>query len=89
MIVTAVFLVVLIVFIAQNLRRVPVHFLGWHADFPLALAILLAAVVGMLLIAIPGSLRILQLRRHARTAASGSAAPGAASAGGGAASAQE
>ena len=63
---TAIFLILLIIFIAQNSRRVTVHFLGWDGRFSLALTILLSAVIGVLLVAIPGSLRILQLRRAVR-----------------------
>jgi uncharacterized integral membrane protein len=63
LITTALFVILLIIFIAQNSRRVTIHFFGWQGQFSLALAILLAAVVGVLLVAIPGSLRILQLRR--------------------------
>lgn len=63
---TAVFLILLIIFIAQNSHKVSLHFFGWHGQFSLALTILLAAVIGVLLVAIPGSLRILQLRRALR-----------------------
>jgi uncharacterized integral membrane protein len=63
---TAIFLILLIIFIAQNSRRVSLHFLGWSGQFSLALTILLSAVIGVLLVAIPGSLRILQLRRALR-----------------------
>lgn len=63
---TAIFLIVLIIFIAQNSHRVSLHFLGWSGQFSLALTILLSAVIGLLLVAIPGSLRIVQLRRALR-----------------------
>ncbi|MDQ1690348.1 MAG: hypothetical protein QOD87_456 [Pseudonocardiales bacterium] len=63
---TALFLILLIIFVAQNSRQVPLHFFGWHGQFSLALAILLSAVIGVLLVAIPGSVRILQLRRALR-----------------------
>lgn len=63
---TAIFLIVLIIFIAQNSHKVSLHFLGWSGQFSLALAILLSAVIGVLLVSIPGSLRILQLRRALR-----------------------
>jgi len=63
---TAVFLILLIVFIAQNSHRVSIHFLGWHGQFSLALTILLSAVIGVLLVAIPGTVRILQLRHALR-----------------------
>ncbi|MDQ2839306.1 MAG: lipopolysaccharide assembly protein LapA domain-containing protein [Actinomycetota bacterium] len=63
---TALFLVLLVIFIAQNSRRVSLHFFGWHGQFSLALTILLSAVIGVLLVAIPGTVRILQLRRALR-----------------------
>lgn len=66
LIATALFVILLIIFIAQNSRRVSIHFFGWNGQFSLALTILLAAVVGMLLVAIPGSIRIAQLRRALR-----------------------
>ncbi len=66
LIATAFFLILLIIFIAQNSRRVTLHFFGWDGRFSLALTILLSAVIGVLLVAIPGSLRILQLRRALR-----------------------
>jgi uncharacterized integral membrane protein len=59
----ALFMILLVVFIAQNSRAVTIHFFGWHGQFSLALTILLTAVIGILLVAIPGSIRILQLRR--------------------------
>jgi uncharacterized integral membrane protein len=69
-VVSALLLLVLLVFILQNLQRVKISFLAWHGHLPLAVALLLAAVLGVLLVAIPGSGRILQLRRasirHAR-----------------------
>jgi uncharacterized integral membrane protein len=63
---TAIFLILLIIFIAQNSRKVSLHFFGWHGQFSLALTILLSAVIGVLLVAIPGSARIVQLRRALR-----------------------
>jgi uncharacterized integral membrane protein len=66
LIATALFVILLIIFVAQNSGRVSLHFFGWHGQFSLALTILLAAVLGILLVAIPGSLRIAQLRRALR-----------------------
>jgi lipopolysaccharide assembly protein A len=66
LIATALFVILLIIFIAQNSRRVTLNFFGWEGQFSLALALLLAAVLGMLLVAVPGSLRIMQLRRSLR-----------------------
>lgn len=66
LILSAVFLILLIVFIAQNSNEATVHFLGWSGQFPLWLTILFAAIAGMLLVAVPGTVRILQLRRSVR-----------------------
>lgn len=63
LIAAAIFLILLIIFIAQNLKNATIHFLGASGSFPIGLTILIAAIVGLLLVAIPGSIRILQLRR--------------------------
>ena len=61
----AVALLALIVFITQNLHPVEVSFLGWHRQFPLAVALMASALIGGVLTLILGSTRILQLRRTA------------------------
>lgn len=61
-----VLLVLLIVFILQNTASVKVTFLGWHTHAPLAIALLIAIAGGILVTAIAGTLRILQLRRRVR-----------------------
>jgi len=72
LIVAALLLVLLLIFIAQNSKTVPIHFLGVSGHISLAVALLLSAVVAALLVAIPGSVRIYQLRRLVRrTARSG------------------
>jgi uncharacterized integral membrane protein len=67
-----VFLVVLIVFIAENGQHVQVKFFGATGHISLALALLIAAVSGAVLVLLVGSVRILQLRvaawRHGRGA---------------------
>lgn len=80
---TALFLILLIVFIAQNSRQVPLHFFGWSGNFSLALTIVLSAVIGVLLVAIPGSVRILQLRRALHKNVPGGTTGGLAPAAGG------
>jgi uncharacterized integral membrane protein len=55
----------LLIFILQNGQRVKVSFLGIDGQLPLGVALLLAAACGVLLVAIPGTGRILQLRRRA------------------------
>jgi uncharacterized integral membrane protein len=63
LIITAVLLVALLIFIAENSRTVNVQYLGTNGHVSLAVALLLAAVAGVLLVAIPGAARIIQLRR--------------------------
>lgn len=62
----ALVLVVLLVFILQNTQSVEVSYFAAHGHLPLAVAMLLSAVGGVLLAATAGSLRIWQLRRNAR-----------------------
>jgi uncharacterized integral membrane protein len=42
------FLLALLIFSVQNRAAVPIHFLNWSADVPLALLALLVYVLGML-----------------------------------------
>jgi uncharacterized integral membrane protein len=62
----AVVLILLVVFIAQNTQDVHVSFLGWDGEAPLAVTLLVAAIAGIVLTAVAGSLRIFQLRRRVR-----------------------
>ena len=62
----AVLLLLLIIFIAQNTQDVEIKFLGWEGQSPLAVSLLAAAVAGIFLSVIAGSLRILQLRRRVK-----------------------
>jgi uncharacterized integral membrane protein len=66
--VAAVVLLLLLVFILQNNSYVMIYFFGWGGSFPLGVALLLAAISGVLLVAIPGYGRIIQLRRSFRKA---------------------
>ncbi len=59
-------LVVLLIFILQNTRSVEVSYFTAHGHLPLAVAMLLSAVGGVLLAGTAGSLRIWQLRRNTR-----------------------
>lgn len=61
-----VMLVVVLVFILQNLHSVKVHFLWATWTIPLAVDLLLATVLGGLIMFTVGSVRIVQLRRLAR-----------------------
>jgi lipopolysaccharide assembly protein A len=62
----AIVLVLLLVFILENSQKVNISFFGVHGHLPLGVAMLFAAVLGVLLIVIPGVGRIIQLRRTAR-----------------------
>jgi uncharacterized integral membrane protein len=62
----AVVLVLLLVFILENSNNVKISFFGAHGHMPLGVALLLAAALGVLLVVIPGTGRIIQLRRTAR-----------------------
>ncbi|MCD4534857.1 lipopolysaccharide assembly protein LapA domain-containing protein [Nocardioides sp. cx-169] len=59
-------LLLLIIFIAQNTRSTTVSFLAWDGQVPVAVAILIAAVAGLFLAGLAGTMRILQLRRRVR-----------------------
>ena len=59
-------LVLLLVFILENTKRVKVSFFGASGHLPLGVALLLAAVAGALVLAISGAARVLQLRRRVR-----------------------
>lgn len=75
-VVFAVVLLLLLIFVLQNGQRVGVSFLGANGTLPLGVALLLAAVFGVLLVALPGTARIVQLRllgRRRRPAATGPA----------------
>jgi putative membrane protein len=63
-IVFAVVLILLLIFILQNTQSVRISYFGATGNVSLAVAMLLAAVAGILLTAIAGSLRIWQLRRR-------------------------
>jgi uncharacterized integral membrane protein len=62
----AVVLLLLLIFVLQNGRSVEVSFLWLSGNLPLGVALLLAGTAGVLIVAIPGSGRIIQLRRLAR-----------------------
>jgi uncharacterized integral membrane protein len=62
----ALVLVLLLIFILQNGQRASISFFGAHGHVPLGVALLLAAVSGILLVVIPASARIVQLRLTAR-----------------------
>ncbi len=62
----AVVLLLLLIFILENGHHVAITFFGAQGHLPLGVALLLAAVLGVLLVVVPGTGRIIQLRRTAR-----------------------
>jgi len=66
LLVTAFVLLLLLIFILQNGQRAEVSFLGAHGHLPMGVALLLAAIFGVLLVALPGTARIVQLRMLSR-----------------------
>jgi uncharacterized integral membrane protein len=63
---SALALFLLLIFILENGQRVSISYFGAHGHLPLGVALLLAAVLGVLLVVIPGTGRIIQLRITAR-----------------------
>ena len=66
LVVAALVFLLLLIFILQNGQRAKVSFLGAHGHLPMGVALLLAAVFGVLLVALPGTARIIQLRMLGR-----------------------
>ena len=66
LLVAAFVLLLLLIFILQNGQRAEVSFLGAHGQLPMGVALLLAAIFGVLLVALPGTARIVQLRMLSR-----------------------
>ena len=62
----AVVLLLLLIFILENSQQVGIAYFGAHGHLPLGVALLLAAILGILLVVIPGGGRMLQLRMAAR-----------------------
>jgi len=61
-------LVLILVFILQNLQNVELSFLIFHGHLPLAIALLFAVILGAIIVLGFGGARIMQLRMVARTA---------------------
>jgi putative membrane protein len=68
LVIGVVILIVILVFILQNLQSVEVHFLMFQGHLPLAIALLFAMVLGAVVVLAFGAGRILQLRLVARRA---------------------
>ncbi|MEH3032499.1 MAG: lipopolysaccharide assembly protein LapA domain-containing protein [Aeromicrobium erythreum] len=63
LVVMAIVSIAFLVFIAQNAEAVTIRFLTFEGELSLAVALLLSAALGALVVAIPGIVRMIQLRR--------------------------
>ena len=75
LVVAAFVFLLLLIFILQNGQRAQVSFFGAHGHLPMGVALLLAAVFGVLLVALPGTARIVQLRMLGRRRGTAAVAP--------------
>ncbi|QCB28694.1 hypothetical protein CENDO_07100 [Corynebacterium endometrii] len=57
-------LILLIVFILQNMHEVELNFISWTVQFPAGIAFLIFAVAGALIMALVGGWRMFELRRQ-------------------------
>jgi uncharacterized integral membrane protein len=67
--IAVIVLVLLLVFIIENGQTVDIGYFGAHLRLPLGVALLLAAIGGVLLVLVLSAGRIVQLRRTLRKAA--------------------
>lgn len=63
LIVASILAIALLIFIAQNSQTATIHYFGFDGQISLAVALLFAAAGGVLLVALPGAVRMAQLRR--------------------------
>ncbi|PTR26508.1 putative integral membrane protein [Rhodococcus sp. OK519] len=69
--------ILLLIFILQNLDSVTFELFAWEFSLPAGISLLLAAIAGALIMALAGGVRIIQIRRVAKRAASGNPPPDA------------
>jgi uncharacterized integral membrane protein len=55
-------LLLLLIFVLENRQHAEVSLFGAHGPLPMGVALLLAAIFGVLLVALPGTASIVQLR---------------------------
>ncbi|MGV9614901.1 LapA family protein [Nocardia xishanensis] len=59
-------MIVLLIFILQNLETIQVSLFFWEFHLPIGVAVLLSVICGALVMALVGGMRIIQLRRAAK-----------------------
>lgn len=68
-----VLLVLLLIFIIQNMQQASVHFFGWSAHFPAGIGFLISALIGAAIVFLIGTVRIVQLRQRIKHPGNGDA----------------
>ncbi|MGV0408439.1 LapA family protein [Corynebacterium resistens] len=68
LIIGVLLLIVLLTFILQNQEKFDLHVFGWVLQLPIGVGMLLSAILGALIMALVGGVRILQLRRQVKRA---------------------
>ncbi|MDL9936262.1 LapA family protein [Gordonia sp. ABSL1-1] len=68
LVIGAIILILLLVFILQNLESQAITLLFWTVDLPVGVSLLIAAIAGALIVALIGGLRMLQMRRALKKA---------------------
>lgn len=71
MVIGAVILILLLVFILQNLKSQKIELFFWEVNLPVGVSVLIAAIAGALIVAIAGGARTLQLSRALKRANAG------------------
>lgn len=66
LVVSAILLIVLLVFILQNQQQSELNLFGWTWNFPVGVGMLFAAILGALITALIGGWRMMDLRRQIR-----------------------
>ncbi|WP_297453779.1 lipopolysaccharide assembly protein LapA domain-containing protein [uncultured Corynebacterium sp.] len=66
LVISAILLIVLLVFILQNQQETALNLFGWTWNFPVGVGMLFAAILGALITALIGGWRMLDLRRQIR-----------------------
>lgn len=66
LVVSAILLIVLLVFILQNQQKTELNLFAWSWNFPAGVGMLFAAILGALITALIGGWRMMDLRRQIR-----------------------
>ncbi|MCX2163047.1 LapA family protein [Corynebacterium auriscanis] len=68
LIIGVLLLIILLTFILQNQEKFDLQLFAWSIQLPIGVGILLSAILGALIMALVGGVRIMQLRRQVKRA---------------------